>query len=76
MGAKATSSLIPPLPPHIALSKINVTLVPERVEGSTSAHYKHSILCTAIVTCEGKTGGGDGGSNSSIHRVAHRLGHA
>ena len=55
MGAKATSSLIPLCHP-LALSKINVTLVPERVEGFISAHYKHSILCTAIVTCEGKTG--------------------
>lgn len=53
MGAKATSSLIPLCHP-LALSKINVTLVPERT--SDSAQSKYSIVCTATVTCEGKTG--------------------
>lgn len=56
MGAKATPTLIPLCHP-LALSKIDVSLVPERPcasEGEARARY--SILCAATVTCEGKTG--------------------
>ncbi len=62
MGAKQTSALIPlchPLP----LTNVDVKLVPETQrsqEDSTSdscAEDKlYSIRCTAIVTCEGRTG--------------------
>ncbi|KAF9486573.1 molybdenum cofactor biosynthesis prote [Pholiota conissans] len=56
MGAKATSTLIPLCHP-LALSKIDVSLVPEQPEEeSADARARHSILCTATVTCEGKTG--------------------
>jgi len=57
MGAKATSNLIPLCHP-LALSKIDVTLVPEH-HGTIQADHetlRHSILCTATVCCEGKTG--------------------
>jgi cyclic pyranopterin phosphate synthase len=59
MGAKATSNLIPLCHP-LALSKIDVSLVPEH-HGTTLAEdghktLRHSILCTATVCCEGKTG--------------------
>lgn len=58
MGAKATSTLIPLCHP-LALSKIDVNLVPERVTPAAEDIHKtvrHSILCTATVNCEGKTG--------------------
>jgi len=49
MAAKQTSSLIPLCHP-LAVSKIDVCLTPDM------ASSRHSILCTATVTCEGKTG--------------------
>ncbi|KAF5368583.1 hypothetical protein D9758_002187 [Tetrapyrgos nigripes] len=57
MGSKKTSDLIPlchPLP----LTKVDVSLTPEIVQSSESpaGANRHSILCTATVTCEGKTG--------------------
>ncbi|KAF8971734.1 hypothetical protein BDZ97DRAFT_1901443 [Flammula alnicola] len=64
MGAKATPSLIPLCHP-LALSKIDVTLMPEQpseqphpasAQNTDTADGRHSILCTATVTCEGKTG--------------------
>ena len=58
MGAKATSTLIPLCHP-LSLSKIDVNLVPERVTPAAEDAHKtvrHSILCTATVKCEGKTG--------------------
>ncbi|KAJ3517867.1 hypothetical protein NLJ89_g232 [Agrocybe chaxingu] len=53
MGAKQTSTLIPLCHP-LSLSKINVSLVPEVIESASGR--THSILCTATVACEGKTG--------------------
>lgn len=59
MAAKQTSSLIPLCHP-LAVSKIDVSLTPDlpqspsRYGGTTSS--RHSIVCTATVTCEGKTG--------------------
>jgi len=59
MAAKQTSSLIP-LCHSLSVSKIDVSLTPElprspsRCEGTAS--LQHSIVCTATVTCEGKTG--------------------
>jgi len=57
MGAKATSNLIPLCHP-LALSKIDVTLVPEHHGTIEAGHetLRHGILCTATVCCEGKTG--------------------
>ena len=58
MGAKATSTLIPLCHP-LALSKIYVNLIPERATSAaedTQKTMQHSILCTATVNCEGKTG--------------------
>jgi len=59
MGAKRTADLIPLCHP-LALSKVDVKLLPEAPsEDSTDSRRqrsKHSVLCTAVVTCEGKTG--------------------
>ena len=58
MGAKATSTLIPLCHP-LALSKIDVNFIPERATPAAEDAQKtvqHSILCTATVNCEGKTG--------------------
>lgn len=57
MGAKRTSDLIPLCHP-LALSKISVTLTLEDSSPSSSSSLplKHSILLTATVSCEGKTG--------------------
>jgi len=49
MGCKKTSDLIPLCHP-LALTRVSVTLTPESREG------RHSILCSATVGCEGKTG--------------------
>ncbi|ESK92670.1 molybdopterin cofactor biosynthetic protein [Moniliophthora roreri MCA 2997] len=54
MGSKKTHDLIPlchPLP----LTKVAVTLTPERDENVSGTH-RHSIKCQATVTTEGKTG--------------------
>lgn len=59
MAAKQTSSLIPLCHP-LAVSKIDVCLTPELARpfcrSDDMASSRHSILCTATVTCEGKTG--------------------
>jgi molybdenum cofactor biosynthesis protein MoaC len=58
MGAKRTSDLIPLCHP-LALSHISVTLTHDIHQPSTSddnEHTTYSILCSATVTCEGKTG--------------------
>jgi len=59
MAAKQTSSLIPLCHP-LAVSKIDVSLTPELPRFPTgcddTAGSRHSIVCTATVTCEGKTG--------------------
>lgn len=58
MAAKQTSSLIPLCHP-IAVSKIDVSLTPELPRSSPcddTPSSRHSIICTATVTCEGKTG--------------------
>ncbi|KAF8808136.1 molybdenum cofactor biosynthesis prote [Phlegmacium glaucopus] len=60
MAAKQTSSLIPLCHP-LAVSKIDVSLTPELPRSSIAgcddtASSRHSIVCTATVTCEGKTG--------------------
>ncbi|KIM47478.1 hypothetical protein M413DRAFT_200931 [Hebeloma cylindrosporum] len=59
MGAKATSTLIPLCHP-LALSNVDVSLVPERttppVGEEEQTPVRYSILCTATVSCEGKTG--------------------
>ncbi|KAL0951638.1 hypothetical protein HGRIS_008318 [Hohenbuehelia grisea] len=64
MGSKQTSNLIPLCHP-LALTNVSVTLVPEAPEDSvppsTSDNLprqrnRHSILCTATVSCVGKTG--------------------
>jgi molybdenum cofactor biosynthesis protein MoaC len=61
MGCKKTSDLIPlchPLP----LTHISVTFTPELLEATSSgerhgyAEARHSIVCQATVSCEGKTG--------------------
>jgi len=56
MGAKKTAGLIPLCHP-MALTRVDVRLVPEIVLGD-SVHLRDrpSVLCTATVTCEGKTG--------------------
>ena len=56
MGAKKTADLIPLCHP-LALTRVDVQLIPEVVPGG-SAHLKDrpSVLCAATVTCEGKTG--------------------
>lgn len=56
MAAKQTSSLIPLCHP-LAISKIDVLLTPEFPSSCAgTASSRHSIVCTATVTCEGKTG--------------------
>ncbi|KIM88832.1 hypothetical protein PILCRDRAFT_62019 [Piloderma croceum F 1598] len=58
MGAKRTSELIPLCHP-LALSHISVTLTHDIHQSSTNndnEHTRYSILCSATVTCEGKTG--------------------
>jgi len=59
MAAKQTSSLIPLCHP-LAVSKIDVSLTPELPRSPSAsdeiASLRHSIVCTATVTCEGKTG--------------------
>lgn len=59
MAAKQTSSLIPLCHP-LAVSKIDVSLTPELARSlsrsDNTVSSRHSIVCTATVTCEGKTG--------------------
>jgi cyclic pyranopterin phosphate synthase len=60
MAAKRTADLIPLCHP-LALSKIDVKLYPEAASPGDSSDarwrgYEFSVLCTATVTCEGKTG--------------------
>jgi cyclic pyranopterin phosphate synthase len=59
MGAKKTADLIPLCHP-LALSKVDVKFLPETVcedsTGSKRQKDRHSVLCKATVTCEGKTG--------------------
>lgn len=55
MGAKRTSDLIPLCHP-LALSHVSVTITPEILEGYDDVDTKFSVLCTATVSCEGKTG--------------------
>ena len=56
MGAKRTSDLIPLCHP-LALSKISMTLVLDDSQNSSSSSPPtHSVLLTATVSCEGKTG--------------------
>jgi GTP 3',8-cyclase len=59
MAAKQTSSLIPLCHP-LAVSKIDVSLTPELAQSlsrsDSTVSSRHSIVCTATVTCEGKTG--------------------
>ncbi|KII93674.1 hypothetical protein PLICRDRAFT_694801 [Plicaturopsis crispa FD-325 SS-3] len=59
MGSKRTSDPIPLCHP-LALSHISVTLTPEvlntPVKTSASSELEHCIVCTATVSCEGKTG--------------------
>ena len=56
MGAKRTSDLIPLCHP-LALSKISMTLVLDDSQNSpSSSPPTHSVLLTATVSCEGKTG--------------------
>jgi len=54
MGAKQTSSLIPLCHP-LSLSKIDVKLKSEESKENDTI-IKYSIICTATVSCEGKTG--------------------
>lgn len=59
MGAKRTADLVPLCHP-LTLSKVDVKLFPETAWGYFSdtrrQKDRHSVLCTATVTCEGKTG--------------------
>lgn len=59
MAAKQTSSLIPLCHP-LAISRIDVSLTPELPRSPSGCDDKlnsqYSIVCTATVTCEGKTG--------------------
>jgi molybdenum cofactor biosynthesis protein MoaC len=57
MGAKRTSELIPLCHP-LALSHVSVTLTPNihHHPGGHNDGPRYSILCSATVTCEGKTG--------------------
>lgn len=56
MGAKRTADLIPLCHP-LALSHVLVTLDTEvHQRGTNSQDVTYSILCTATVSCEGKTG--------------------
>ncbi|KAF8078973.1 hypothetical protein FPV67DRAFT_1616512 [Lyophyllum atratum] len=54
MGAKKTSDLIPLCHP-LSLSHVSVTLTPE-APGSELESHRHSIVCRATVSTEGKTG--------------------
>jgi len=51
MASKRTSDLIPLCHP-LSLTKVDVRLTPEVTEDTN----RHSIKCTATVTCQGKTG--------------------
>lgn len=62
MGSKRTSDLIPLCHP-LALSHVSVRLTPEISEIASSGGdadsitpLRHSVLCSATVSCEGKTG--------------------
>ncbi|KAF5352741.1 hypothetical protein D9756_005916 [Leucocoprinus leucothites] len=59
MGAKRTADLIPLCHP-LALSKVDVRLVPEVTSGDSAntsrQKDRHSVHCSVTVTCEGKTG--------------------
>jgi molybdenum cofactor biosynthesis protein MoaC len=55
MASKRTADLIPLCHP-LALSHVSVTLTPSSGESTGSAAPRHSILCEATVSCEGKTG--------------------
>jgi len=55
MGAKRTSDLIPLCHP-LALSHISVSLTPQVFDDVQNETKSFSILCTATVSCEGKTG--------------------
>jgi molybdenum cofactor biosynthesis protein MoaC len=52
MGCKKTSDLIPLCHP-LSLTHVSVTLAPE---SPSSCEDRHSIICRATVSCEGKTG--------------------
>ncbi|KAF9041842.1 molybdenum cofactor biosynthesis prote [Hymenopellis radicata] len=52
MGSKRTSDLIPLCHP-LALSNVQVHLTPEAPSDSET---RHSVVCTATVSCQGKTG--------------------
>ncbi len=52
MGSKRTSDLIPLCHP-LALSNVQVHLTPE---APSDPETRHSIVCTATVSCQGKTG--------------------
>jgi molybdenum cofactor biosynthesis protein MoaC len=53
MGSKRTSDLIPLCHP-LALSHVSVVLTPEANLAGNSV--RHSVVCSATVSCEGKTG--------------------
>lgn len=56
MASKRTSDLIPLCHP-LSLSRVSVTLTPELpVLSAGTLNPRHSILCSATVSCEGKTG--------------------
>jgi len=59
MGAKRTAELVPLCHP-LSLSKVDVQLIPETsLQVSADPVERtpnYSIICTATVTCEGKTG--------------------
>ena len=55
MGAKQTSNLIPLCHP-LSLSHISVFLTPEIVGADENDTERFSILCSATVSCDGKTG--------------------
>lgn len=55
MGSKRTSDLIPLCHP-LALSNVSVILTPELPDADSEQRGRHSIMCRATVSCEGKTG--------------------
>jgi molybdenum cofactor biosynthesis protein MoaC len=57
MGAKRTSELIPLCHP-LTLSHVSVTLTPDIQQpiNDNNGNTRYYILCSATVTCEGKTG--------------------
>lgn len=58
MGCKRTSDLIPLCHP-LAISNVHVTLTPlppPSQSNGSEGEGRHSILCKATVSCEGKTG--------------------